>query len=296
MELPGFGLGTIVSFFLWLWKKYFLSPQKEKPSVVRLEVTASGIAASTIDPDSETGRIAGRLQDVLVLMNVNRRDDEFTIARFAQILQFRSVAELEDIFLRKSAASFAVLIQFSESFGINRAWLIEGKEAPYYEPNFFRSSPFDYYEDFEKLQPECLWFVRSKSKIGETLLVFQFSDWRYKVSPMVWHVSDHIGGTGLHQLIDLYKLISTLQAANHFMRCKACTLSEKNFFSLAKGLVFPGALLRIRFPESHWWDDFVDVNHERNTAEKYRNWHGESFVVAQSLVTRHLSEVSSSGR
>jgi hypothetical protein len=240
----------------------------------------------TISKDSEVGKIILRLNQVLDLMNEERRIPKFSIISLAEVLQFDSPGELESIFRGHQELDFKFLDRFCDCFGVDKNWLKNGKNHPFKSSASTHLMPTDYLEEIRQSKPECVYFVRSKSPVGESIIVLKYSEWCFKTLPKFWHVSDEVGGTGIQQLVSLYKLIVELKEDRQ--NCGGKSLEEVDFWRLNSGEVFAGSLIDSTLSENPWWDDFTDIQHKFPISERYELLYGSGFVNAQKIVKREL--------
>jgi len=238
--------------------------------------------------DSEVANIVKRFNQILALINENRIYDKFTIAGLARLMKFHSVGELESVFLGQNEPNFEFMDNFCNTFGINRHWLIEGKDSPFIIDNGTNFDPLQYLDEIHASSPEGIFFIRSDTKIGEVFIVLKFADWKYRVIPRIWHISDHVGAGGRRQIFGFYKLVSALQDSELRHKCGGRILEKKQFSSLLNGAVFPGSVIEFPSQENPWWDDFLDVHHKYPIASNYERLYGKGFVEAQYIVRSQL--------
>lgn len=292
----GAGVTAILVLRGWLFKlkRSRSGPVTTQPgptSEVRVEVVQTQpLPAKNIQPDSEVASIVKRFNQVLDLLNERRSYGKYTIAGLAQLMKLHSVGELECVFLGSQEPSFEFIDHFCATFGINRSWLIEGKEAPFSEYEGVHFDPLDYLYEIEALEPSRIYFIRSASELGEVFLLLKLSDCKYKIVSQIWHISDHVGAGGESQIFGMYQLIVKLKKSRLSTFCGGRTLPEERFNELFSGKVFPGSVIDFPVQENPWWDDFVDVNHEYPISSNYESLYGKGFMVAQSIVRWKLKE------
>lgn len=278
----------------WLLKRFRSEPITAQPisaSRVQVEVFESQpIAAKRIQPNSEVASIVKRFNQVLDLLNENRTYGKYTIAGLAQLMKLHSVGELECVFIGTQEPSFEFIDHFCTTFGVNRNWLIEGKEAPFREHERTHYDPLSYFAEIEARSPTRIYFIRSASEVGEVFLLLQLSDCKYKIISRVWHISGHVGAGGQSQIFGMYQLILALQKSRLIGLCGGRILAEDKFNKLLSGNVFPGSIIEFPAQENSWWDDFVDVHHRYPISSRYESLYGNGFMVAQSIVRWKLKE------
>lgn len=292
----GAGVSAILVFGAWLLKRSRSEPNSAQPSptsTVRVQVfQTQALPAKDIHPNSEVASIVKRFNQVLDLLNEKRPYGKYTIAGLAQLMKLHSVGELEGVFLGSQEPSFEFIDHFCATFGVNRNWLIEGKEAPFRESERTHYDPLDYLDEIEALAPNRLFFIRSASEVGEVFLLLKLSDYKYKIISRVWHISDHVGDGGQSQIFGMYRLILALRNSRLSSTCGGRILPKDKFNDLLNGNVFPGSVIEFPAQENPWWDDFVDVHHKYPISSSYESWYGKGFMAAQSIVRRKLKENS----
>lgn len=258
------------------------SEEKEKYDEFEEEVT-------------EVQKLAGRFCTVLELMNEGRNYSKFTIPQLAQIMKLHKISELENVFTGKVEPSFSFIEEFSNTFGVNKNWLTEGKDAPYSNDLERCNDPTDYLPLIDQLKPEAIYFVRENSDTAPAFIVLKVAKWRYITLSRTWHISDQVGAGGQRQLFSFYTLIKALRDERKLhTKCWGLTLEKGDFDKLLCGEAFPGKYFDIGFSEDPWWDDLTDIEHKYPISESYGNWHGKSFIKAQSIIRWYLKERNAS--
>lgn len=250
-----------------------------------------------ISPElTEVEKVAKRFRTVLELMNEGRQHySKFTIPQLAQIMKLHKISELENVFNGKIEPSFSFIEDFSKTFGVNKTWLIEGKESPYSNQLPFQREPMDYLSIINESDPEGIYFIRENSDTAPAFIVLKVSKWKYLILNQTWHISDQVGAGGQKQLFSFYSLIKELRdKRNMHTSCWGITLNKDEFNSLLCGQSFPGKYIDLGFTEDPWWDDLTDINHKYPIAENYEEWHGKSFIRAQEIIKWYLSERTAS--
>lgn len=242
-----------------------------------------------LDEISEVAGIVRRLNEFLGLLNENRRYDIFTIAKLAKIMDCKSVGELENYFKGKVEPDFEFLERFSNVFGVNYSWLLEGKGQPFYSNKQTEYDPFGYYSYIKELKPERIYFLRSDAKEGYTFILLKLTDWKYEILHRKWHISSHVGAGGSRQIYGMYKLIKKLKKDN-YSKCYGRILKDGDFNLLYFGEKFPSSIIDFKYQDSLWWDDFTDVNHTYSISDSYERNYGDEFVAAQKIAKSFLGQ------
>lgn len=289
----GFGGSVVLLVCGWLFKRDKQQSAAAAPPLPSTEV----IKAPAPDPQStsQQSEVAGmvkRFNQLLQLMNQNKTWNPYTIAGLAQRMKLNSVGELESVFSGAREPDFVFIDQFCHCFGVNREWLIEGKSAPFRNAVGTHYDPLSYLEEIERDKPERIWFIRSQSEVGEVFILLKLTDWRYKVLPRVWHISDHVGAGGRSQIFGFYRLIQELLKKEYYLKCGGRILPESDFDNLLNGTVFAGAIIDVNLQENPWWDDFMDITHKYPIAKNYQANYGKGFIAAQLTVRWQLEELA----
>jgi hypothetical protein len=232
-----------------------------------------------------TLQITARMRKVLELMN----HDEYepvTVADLARAMELPSPLDLDRVIEGTSPPTFAFIDEFCSRFAVSAEWLSTGRGQPFDTRIAYCPDPLQYYEEIEKLKPEYVFLVRSKSAVGEAS-IFVYEN-RFKVHrvPAVWHVSDHVGGGGTSDLISLYHLfIKWSEVVKNYM-VLGRSVEPKLAKALFDGLVHPGIVEHM--PLSHWWDDLTDLEGRWTTSQGCAKDYGKTFVAAKEIIRRNL--------
>jgi hypothetical protein len=230
-------------------------------------------------------------------MNEGKPYLEFHIAELADIMGLSKASELESYLADTNEPTFDFVERFSSCFGGNSSWLKFGIGQPYKSTEPFRYHyPRDYYHRIQELNPQYIFFVRSKDSLGKSTIALQMTEWRWVTLPDYWHISSQVGGTGKHLLYEFYRLSRKLQETEWKWKCFGRMVDRRTFEKLLSGELFPGSVLSLLLPlaNNHGWDDFVDVHHTYAVAKNYHSMYGYEFVKAQmiELVGAYVSNLS----
>ncbi len=234
-----------------------------------------------------TRDISTRLKAVLRLMNQHTHDD-VTVADLAKAMDLAAPADLDAVFEGHVPASFSFVDRFCARFSINKEWLLSGRSAPFSSSLPTESLPENYLAQIDDARPEIVYLVRSTTPVGETCIVVERDAMHTWLLPDVWHVSDHVGGSGSRDLLSLYHLFkvwSSNRSRNYSVIGRIIAPVEMQ--SLINGETFPG-LLRYK-PLSHWWQDLTDLEQEWTTRSKNTKLYGKGFVAAQDIIRKLLT-------
>lgn len=252
------------------------------------EVTDTGVKKQDL---TEVAKVAARFKEVLELMNEGRAYSKFTIQQLAQLMKLHRISELENIFTGKVEPTFDFIADFSEMLGVNKDWLIEGKNNPFSNELTSHNDPMDYLSTILNFEPEGIYFIRENTDTSAAFILLKVSKWKYIVIDRTWHISDEVGAGGQSQLVSFFLFIKELRDVRKLhTKCWGLTLNRNEFSALLSGKAFPGKHIDVSFSEDPWWDDLTDINHKYPISENYEQWHGKSFIKAQELIKWKLAD------
>lgn len=240
-----------------------------------------------------TRDIAKRMTTVLSLMNEDRRED-LKVADLALALGLAAPAELDAVFNGHSAPTFDLLEKFCSRFAIDRQWLATGRGSPFSWPFERHTMPEHYGDLIDQQKPELVFVVRSTSAAGESFIVVQSDPFKIWCVPGVWHVSRQVGATGAAQLASLRVLFKTWSKGDKPYLVLGRSIDAKLARSIIDGDTYPGVVSTL--PQSHWWDDLTDVEHEWTTRKGSSQAYGPEFVAAQDIIRGLLSHADRAPR
>ena len=245
----------------------------------------SSPSASSLTP--EVLGITKRFNEVLKLMNEQRKFELFTVADLAKEMELESVGVLEKIFVGQNEPNFEFIERFCNCFGINRNWLEKAESKPFAKPGNEEGKNYatDFIGEIGKIKPGNIYFIRTKSESGEVFLVLQFSLYRYKIVGGLWPIRGNVGTRGNAQILNLYDFLLFLKSKHVFILSRI--LDDDSFMRLYEGSVFPGNIIS-NSRESDWADDFMDVDHEYAHLD-YLALYGDGFMRAQEIVRQRLA-------
>ncbi len=254
----------------------------EVEQIFRLRYAGSGGASQL----PSTKHISTRLRKLLSLMNAGRYEP-ITVADLARAMDLSSPADLDSVMEGSMPATFAMLDQFCDRFGVNKEWVTTGRDAPFQSTLEHQSLPDEYFEFIEQVTPEAVYLVRSNSAVGETFIALEISALKFLLLPGIWHVSSHVGGGGSRQLLSLYRLFGRWATSVRPYRVVGRYVEHSLAESIWNGQAWSGALSNL--PASHWWDDLTDLEHKWTTREGVAKAYGQEFAAAQDIVRDQLA-------
>jgi hypothetical protein len=227
-------------------------------------------------------------------MNMSRPDEKLSIGDLANALELSSPAELDGYMHGRLDPGFEFLRRFSGRFGVNQEWLLTARGQPFLAEEQRYLYPEEYLDIILALTPETICFVRSTGEVGECFIVLKINDLKYIVLPDMWHISDHVGGTGRNQIISFYNLVLDLQECQQNLHLYGRALPIKECERLVRGEVFPASMLEGK-AISHWWDDLTDIEYAWTSVEGSREKYGDGFLFAQDVIRNAIKSPGSGG-
>lgn len=241
-----------------------------------------------------------RLNEVLILMQQVQRLSRLNIEKLASLMDLPRPTELRKYFEDEEEPTYEFLDRFADVFGVNPNWLKFGEDYPYSDSKLTKDiNPCDAFESLyeyvvsntviEKLKPRGIVFVKSNSKVGQAVIIFEIQEWKYLTCFDPYHISEH-GSGGTTALVRLYKFIKQIEHTKYESLCSGRVISEDSFQKLIEGKVFPGLPISESWPVSWWWEDLMDLSYRKHEANYYERFYGEGFTAAQTLIRRRLEE------
>lgn len=228
-----------------------------------------------------------------LLKEFSKSHHDLTHSKFARWLGYETAAPLELLLAGKEAPTFQALTDIANPLGVNCDWLIDGNGQPFYLRLPNEGDTRKYIETIKSIEPEILFFVRSKSEYGEVSIVLQVNEYKYMTFNTPLHLSSHVGGTGRHNLWELYKFIRLLRDEYDYghklgLEIYGRSLDEEQYDRLVHGHVYPGNIIKEYGPQCHWWDDLTDVNYKHQSGEGKYEGYGKEFVDAQCIIREEI--------
>jgi hypothetical protein len=257
-------------------------PQDATDERSRIEPRTTTLGSPTDHPTSE---LSARLSQAIALINEGAVEPRLPLSRIAEALGFNKLSTVGRLVDGRDEPTLQFLRSFSELFGVSYGWLLHGENQPFYraEPMIF--GPMEAIALIDTTSPREIIFVRSQAARGECTLILKYNEWHYHTLPHAWHVSSEVGGTGTGHLVELCNLILLLKGRNT-LSCSGQVLAPKEFERLVEGELFPGAALERHHHDGDWWYALPDFDHKFPSAPNYRQWYGQSFLDAQSILRR----------
>jgi hypothetical protein len=253
LSRPGFE----VQVHGWDW----ISAQVQAfPNLVERYGLALVIDRESRPPVSGVARLIGeRLGQAITLMNEGRDErDILTLPSIAAHLGMDDWGRLEAIATGQVRAPLSELRELADGMGLCADWLIDGKYTPFrVDDPTCHTEVQELYEFLQQMQPEGIWFVREDGDEGDVTLVVERDALRWFVWTTDFPCSEHVGGTGQSQMLDLCALIRHLDLGPWPQRPRLSGrhISREMFWSLINGERHPRQFLKWTRNDD-WWDDF----------------------------------------
>lgn len=236
-----------------------------------------------LDEARVNNQIAKRI--ALSLEMITDRDGKkFPNAWIGEYIGMEKPGDLEKIILGETEPTFQFLNHFAKCLGIDPSWLKSGQGEPFkIEPEKFMLWE-NYFEEIKAMRPEKIFFLRRRTGEGEAIIVLKLSKLKYFILPRIYHISDHVGGTGRRQIDGFCRLVEKLNTT--FLGGIMCGIEveKSELFELYEGKTHPSKLERYSRQYNHWWEDITDVMHEFPSSKYYEQLYGDAFIQAQRMV------------
>jgi len=224
-----------------------------------------------------------RLNHVYQLLNQGCTEhNKLSVSRIAHILGLEKVGTLQSYFDGTSEPTFQFLDAFAAPFGIFPSWLKFGEGNPFFSKEPMHLYATSYLNRIEELSLKCIYFIKSNHEAGDSGILLQLSDFEFVYFPKTWPISSYVGGTGLSQILEFYKLTMTLKTEHPSIGCQGRIIDRNRFSDLFSGRIFAGFVTTEN--ENPWWDDFTDIYRENQDAATYEESYGKEFLKAQDSV------------
>ncbi|TIH19256.1 XRE family transcriptional regulator [Marinifilum sp. JC120] len=269
---------------LWKYKNKSTSCDEEISEINRCP---EEVAVDT-SKQTEAYAISRRVGKVVEMMNAGRHT-RYTLAELAQVLGMERVGDLEKIISGENEPSFKFLKDFSCHFGVDFDWLASGQNTPFATTLIHFNFPGAYLEIIEEQQPEKIYFVMCQGDTPDAFIVLKNSRLNYSVCPTMWRISSRIDYGVEILLHDFYKMQQKMDAMGMFSKCYSVSLKRDVFHELHYGEIFPGRALE-EACKSKWFEDFFDIYHKYPIADRYGEFYGAEFLLAQGIVRDHESK------
>ena len=231
-------------------------------------------------------QIAERMSSVLDKMNKNRFEP-LAVSDLALAMGLSAPADLEAVLVGQVPATFELLDCFCSRFAVNKEWLTTGRSSPFYPEVEHCSFPEEYLSLIDEANCDTVYAVRSKSNVGESFLVIENDPLKFWRLPDVWHVSNHVGGSGAQDLVSLCALFKKWAHSSKPYMVLGRYIEPALAESIWNGETYPGAIADM--PLSHWWDDLTDLDHKWTSREGSLKAYGKEFVAAQDIIRQMLA-------
>jgi len=215
-------------------------------------------------------------------LNKVLNESVFSIPQIAEYLQFSSCKEFEKLIKAESDITFDFINFFSEKFGVNKNWFLDGRDTPYKSyllGSLFASDMLDLILEYS---PKEILFVRDDSINHRGMILFKFSDFKTIYIDQYWHISSQVGDTGMKQLRSLYILYRILEKTS-------IQLSEYKINQLTFDQIYTGEInsSNVEFgPYSFWLQDLCFLE---KSLMNYSKVHDEELFWARNYLKNYYS-------
>lgn len=233
-----------------------------------------------------TRQIAERMSSVLDKMNENRLE-RLAVSDLAFAMELAAPADLEAVLVGQAPATFELLDLFCSRFAVNKEWLTTGRSSPFRSEVEYRSLPEKYQSLIDEADCDAVYAVRSKSNVGESFLVIESNPLKFWRLPDVWHISNHVGGSGARDLVSLCWLFKNWLGGSQSHMVLGRYIEPALAESIWNGDTYPAVVADM--PLSHWWDDLTDLDHKWTSRKGSLKAHGKAFVAAQDIIRQTLA-------
>lgn len=250
---------------------------KEKIKLITQEATLS-----VPETRSYIEEVAERLN--VSIEHLNTREGIITFSLICDFLNWKSVSEIEDYFLGKKEPSLIFLEGYSNFFGIELDWLRHGKGNIFMKLNQPNLSILGCLKYIVELNPEQIYFVRSKCNDGYSGIILKMSNYKYLILPKNYKISSNVGEGGSREIEEFFDLIKSLSLRFGGYKLNGLIISEDMFSDLFSGKLYFGKLIKTKSQINYWWDDFLDYEHKMPISINYERFYGVEFIKAQQIV------------
>lgn len=96
------------------------------------------------------------------------------------------------------------------------------------------------YDNIKADNPQKIFFCLSnKSHLG---IVCQIDELKFNICNYTWHFNEDVGGTGIHQIEDIYHFISNLKQDHLLSNCEVLVFSNDSFSKIFEFDVPPSSV------------------------------------------------------
>ena len=225
-----------------------------------------------------------RLRTVIDRLNETTPDGNgMSISRLAVLMALDRSGDLERYVAGEEEPTFEFLRRLAASVGANPEWLITGKGPIFPYPAHSMHNPMDCVPIVTSGKFQRVYFVRSKGLRGETVIMAQEGEFRYRLLNHPWTISGEVGAGGQETIRRFLEFLNVVKAFNGGHIFGGKMISAELFDRLVSGDAHPEVVLLAERTENPWWDDFCDIRHRMPIADKYGSWYGAPFIAAQSI-------------
>lgn len=221
-------------------------------------------APTTAKPASRiAAEIGARLERAVALMNAGREGDElFTLQSLARHAGHPDWRRIEQIVIGSADADEAELLSLAKALGLNPAWVIEGKGAPFcVDGENGHRHVEEIFDTIVAMAPKRIVFVRQREGghgHHDAFIAVERDEARWYVFRDTHPACDRVGGGGSYDLFELCRLMRRLDHEDVEGRilCHGRHLDSPQFEQVLEGEVYPGSILNF-YRHDRWWEGFA---------------------------------------
>lgn len=245
---------------------------------------AAAQAARRRLPWASTRKLAGRLEEIVDKVADGRKGRDRVIAYLCMHRSDLTLTSVEQFMRGVSEPTIEQARDICALTGASFAYLWYGDGEPFSSEEGEWLEVRSYPMVFQDEEVESVLFVRGDRIPHLSYVVLAFDEYRYRVLPMMWHVSSVNGNGGASSLVELANLSSDVHRVARSKVIRGMEVPSEISDAVSHGRLHASALMRKGWKLSYWWDDIADTDHLRPGASNYGKQHGQEFLAAQELI------------
>lgn len=224
---------------------------------------------------------AKRLDYFISLTNAYS-NQKINLEKIAVYIGLKSAYELRKFYIEDRDPDFDFIEVVAEKLGINQEWLKNGLGnmiIPKYKSYFATEC----YDNIKEDNPQQIFFcISDESHMG---IVCQIDDLRFNICNYTWHFNKDVGGTGMHQIEEIYHFICSLDRDDLLSKCEVLFFPTESFYNIFECNLPPSSVCFLgkrKFISQYWLEDFISL--------KPTNEYGDSFKFCQDVVRARIQD------